>query len=85
MVIFCLYLTLAFENFRRMQSLRICFKRKRQNHRFDLAIFYVIRLERSEKTSPQAIINMFVSWFDDMELIGCSCHSGRRTFITSAA
>jgi integrase len=45
----------------------------------------VIRTERSEKTSPQAIVNMFASWFYDMCLNGCSSHSGRRTFITNAA
>jgi integrase/recombinase XerD len=45
----------------------------------------VIRTERSPKTSPQAIVNMFSSWFEDTGLIGCSSHSGRRTFITNAA
>jgi integrase len=52
---------------------------------FDIGTGYVISTERAEKTSPQAIVNMFASWFDDMGLIGCSSHSGRRTFITSAA
>ena len=46
---------------------------------------HVIRTERSEKTSPQAIVNMFASWFEDLGLLGCSSHSGRRTFITRAA
>ena len=60
-------------------------EQERQHHRFDLATSHVIRTERSEKTSPQAIVNMFASWFDDVGLMGCSSHSGRRTFITSAA
>ena len=60
-------------------------EQERQHHRFDLATSHVIRTERSEKTSPQAIVNMFASWFDDTGLMGCSSHSGRRTFITSAA
>ena len=50
-----------------------------------MAASHVIRTERAEKTSPQAIVNMFASWFDDMGLIGCSSHSGRRTYITNAA
>ena len=41
--------------------------------------------ERAAKTSAQTIVNMFASWFDDMGLMGCSSHSGRRTFITNAA
>ena len=28
-------------------------------------------------TSPQAIVNMFSSWYRDLGLIGCSSHSGR--------
>jgi integrase len=60
-------------------------EQERQHHRFDLATSHVIRTERSEKTSPQAIVNMFASWFYDMCLNGCSSHSGRRTFITNAA
>ena len=60
-------------------------EQERQHHRFDLAISHVIRTERSAQTSPQAVVNMFASWFEDMGLNGCSSHSGRRTFITNAA
>ena len=58
---------------------------ERQHHCFNLATSHVIRTERSYKTSSQAIVNMFASWFEDMGLIGCSSHSGRRMFITNAA
>ena len=72
-------------------NMQLCLKladlleQERQHHRFDLATSHVIRTERSEKTSPQAIVNMFASWFEHLGLMGCSSHSGRRTFITSAA
>lgn len=56
-----------------------------QRHRFELSTSHVIRTERSDKTSPQAIVNKFASWLEDMGLNGCSSHSGRRTFITNAA
>ena len=46
---------------------------------------YVIRTERSDRTSAQAIVNLFARWYRDLGLIGCSSHSGRRTFITNAA
>ena len=52
---------------------------------FDIGTGYVISTERAVKTSAQTIVNMFASWFEDMGLMGCSSHSGRRTFITSAA
>ena len=60
-------------------------EQERQHHRFDLATSHVIRTERSDKTSPQAVVNIFASWFGEIGLIGCSSHSGRRTFITNAA
>ena len=60
-------------------------EQERQQYRFKLASAHVIRTERSEKTSSKAVVNMFASWFEDMGLMGCSSHSGRRTFITSAA
>jgi integrase/recombinase XerD len=35
--------------------------------------------------SPNSIVNWFVAMFRDLEVEGCSSHSGRRTFITVAA
>jgi integrase/recombinase XerD len=46
---------------------------------------FVISTERALSTSPQAIVNMFQRWYRDMGFVGCSSHSGRRTFITNAA
>lgn len=34
---------------------------------------------------PQAIVNVFQSWYRHLGFFGCSSHSGRRTFITNAA
>lgn len=45
----------------------------------------VVTSERSGATSAQVIVNMFQRWYRDLGLIGCSSHSGRRTFITNAA
>jgi integrase/recombinase XerD len=45
----------------------------------------VITSERSDCTSAQVIVNMFQRWYRDLGLIGCSSHSGRRTFITNTA
>jgi integrase len=66
----------------KLEDLLAC---ERMHHQFELSTSHVIRTERSKKTSSQAIVNMFSSWFSDMELFGCSSHSGRRTFITNAA
>jgi integrase/recombinase XerD len=46
---------------------------------------YVVSTERSLQTSPQAIVNMFQRWYRHLGFVGCSSHSGRRTFITNAA
>lgn len=46
---------------------------------------FVITTERSARTSAQAVVNMFKRWYWDIGLLGCSSHSGRRTFITNAA
>ena len=46
---------------------------------------FVISTERSSKTTPQAIVNMFSKWYRRIGYIGCSSHSGRRTFITNAS
>ena len=45
----------------------------------------VISTERSLETSAQAIVNMFQRWYRHLGFVGCSSHSGRRTFITNAA
>lgn len=46
---------------------------------------HVVSSERSMSVKPQVIVNMFRKWYRDLGLIGCSSHSGRRTFITNAA
>ncbi len=53
------------------------------NKDFDIYTSKVVRTERSNKTSPQSIVNLFQRWYRDMNFIGCSSHSGRRTFITN--
>lgn len=50
---------------------------------FDITKSYVIRTERSEKTNSQTVVNMFQKWYRNVGFIGCSSHSGRRTFITN--
>jgi integrase/recombinase XerD len=46
---------------------------------------HVICTERSLETSAQAIVNLFFRWYRHLGFVGCSSHSGRRTFITNAA
>jgi integrase len=46
---------------------------------------FVIRTERSKRTSAQVIVNLFARWYEILGFSGCSSHSGRRTFITNAA
>ncbi len=45
----------------------------------------VVQTQRGKETSAQVIVNMFKGWYTRADLIGCSSHSGRRTFITNAA
>jgi len=56
---------------------------EKQRHDFDINTSNVIRTERSKYSSPQSIVNMFQRWYSDLGFIGCSSHSGRRTFITN--
>ncbi|MEW6639020.1 MAG: site-specific integrase [Pseudomonadota bacterium] len=46
---------------------------------------FVISTERAGRTSAQAIVNLFLRWYDELGFNGCSSHNGRRTFITAAA
>ena len=52
---------------------------------FDPQTSFIVRTERSKSTSPQSIVNMFQRWYGDLGLVGCSSHSGRRTFITETS
>ena len=52
---------------------------------YDINSSYIIRTERSKSTSAQSIVNMFSNWYKDLGFVGCSSHSGRRTFITNLA
>ncbi len=45
----------------------------------------IIQSSRSGPMTPQVIVNMFAGWYRAVGLVGCSSHSGRRTFITQAA
>ena len=57
----------------------------RTERHFGSETSYVVTTERSPITSAQAVVNMFKRWYADLGLLGCSSHSGRRTFITNAA
>jgi integrase len=47
--------------------------------------WHVVRSERSEMVSAQTVVNMFHRWYRSLGYVGCSSHSGRRTFITNAS
>lgn len=63
---------------------RLLLEQQKVRH-FDITSAYVITTERAKQTSAQSIVNMFSKWYRDLGLLGCSSHSGRRTFITNAA
>ena len=54
-----------------------------KRHDYDVNSSFVIRTERSKSTSAQSVVNMFANWYKDLGFVGCSSHSGRRTFITN--
>lgn len=45
----------------------------------------VVRSSRGGAMKPNSIVNWFVSLYAELDFEGCSSHSGRRSFITSAA
>ena len=53
--------------------------------RFDVHTACVITTERAGNYLPQSVVNQFAKWYSDLGFVGCSSHSGRRTFITNAA
>lgn len=58
---------------------------EKTNKYFDVHSSFIVRTERSRRTSAQAIVNMFKNWYQDLGFVGCSSHSGRRTFITNGS
>jgi integrase/recombinase XerD len=46
---------------------------------------FVIRTRGQQGTTPQVIVNAFCDWYRKLGFVGCSSHSGRRSFITQAA
>ena len=59
------------------------FEDESKRHDYDVNTSFVIRTERSKSTSAQSVVNMFANWYKDLGFVGCSSHSGRRTFITN--
>ena len=57
----------------------------KQFRSFDINTSFVVRTERSPFTTSQTIVNMFQKWYRTLGLVGCSSHSGRRTFITETS
>jgi len=67
------------------KNLEIMLDEHRTLSDFDPQTSFIVRTERSKSTSPQSIVNMFQRWYGNLELVGCSSHSGRRTFITETS
>ena len=57
----------------------------KQYYGFDIDSSFVVRTERSPFTTSQTVVNMFQKWYRTLGLVGCSSHSGRRTFITETS
>ncbi len=45
----------------------------------------VIVSERGGQLRAGSVVNLFATWYRNLGLEGCSSHSGRRTFVTTAA
>lgn len=49
------------------------------------AVGPVVQSERGGHMRPRSIVNWFAGVYGELDLSGCSSHSGRRTFITTTA
>ena len=56
-----------------------------QLRKISLGLGAVVQSERGGSMRPRAIVNWFAGVYEELGLIGCSSHSGRRTFVTNAA
>ncbi len=67
------------------ENLQLLLVEHKKYRPFDLNSSFIVRTERSPFTSSQSVVNMFQSWYRKLGLLGCSSHSGRRTFITETS
>ncbi len=67
------------------QNFKMMLVQQKRKIGFDQNKSLVIRTERSLSTTSQAIVNMFHGWYKKFGLLGCSSHTGRRTFITETS
>ena len=67
------------------QSLQDLLMEHRSSMEFDIHTGHLVRTERQDHTSPQSVVNMFQRWYREVGFVGCSSHSGRRTFITNTS
>lgn len=67
------------------QSLRDLLVEHRSLPGFNVHTGFLVRTERQDHTSPQSVVNMFQRWYREVGFVGCSSHSGRRTFITNTS
>ena len=67
------------------ENLQLLLVEHKKYRSFDLNSSFIVRTERSPFTSSQSVVNMFQSWYRKLGLLGCSSHSGRRTFITETS
>ena len=67
------------------QSLQDLLMEHRMFPGFDIHTGHLVRTERQDHASPQSVVNMFQRWYREVGFVGCSSHSGRRTFITNTS
>lgn len=67
------------------ENLIIMLEEHKQLYGFNTNTSFIVRTERTPFTTSQSIVNMFQKWYGKLGLLGCSSHSGRRTFITETS
>jgi integrase/recombinase XerD len=68
------------------KELRRALQELYETHRIKPRLTNSIMLNyRGQRISANGIVKLFYSWFRELELVGYSSHSGRRTFITNMA